>query len=336
MKAPGFWQTGGGLTTLLSPFEIITRTLTAQRLAWPGFAAAIPVICAGNASVGGAGKTILAIDLLRRLPGRPFALTRGYGGRLQGPLRVELGRHKAADVGDEALLLAAVAPTIVSRDRAAGAKLAMTQGATAIVMDDGLQNPGLQKTASFLVIDGGQGFGNGHLLPAGPLREPIAAAAARCIAAVLIGPDECNALLLLPPGLPILRATLKPSCATLSPSTPVLAFAGIGRPEKFFASAKTLGLNIRETIAFPDHHAYTAQDETRLAGAAAAQNAALITTAKDAVKLSPAFRAQCHVVTVSLSWADEPAFTQQLQKITAPRSEMPRPPAGAEPRSSPE
>lgn len=313
MKAPDFWQAGGWQVRLLAPFERITRALTARRVARPGFAIAIPVFCAGNAGAGGAGKTILARDLLARLPGRPFALTRGYGGRLKGPLLVDPAHSTAADVGDEALLLAATAPTILARNRAAGARLAAARGASAIVMDDGLQNPTLQKSASFLVIDGGQGFGNRHLLPAGPLREPVAAAAMRCAAAVLIGPDTSNAAASLPPGLPVLRASIRPSCATLSPGSAVIAFAGIGRPEKFFASAAELGLECRQSISFPDHHVYHAWDEKNLMAAAAAQNAVLVTTEKDAVKLSPTLRAQIHVITVTLAWEDEPTLTALLQ-----------------------
>jgi tetraacyldisaccharide 4'-kinase len=233
-------------------------------VARPGFDAGIPVFCAGNAGVGGAGKTILVRDLLVRLPGKPFALTRGHGGKLAGPLRVDPAAHTPADVGDEALLLAATGPTILARDRAAGAKLALAEGATAIVMDDGLQNPGLLKTFSFLVIDGGYGFGNHLVLPAGPLREPVAAAAARCAAAVLIGPDTANALAALPATLPVLRADLVPACGTPLAGIRVFAFAGIGRPEKFFASARQLGAVMAGEMPFSDHHRYTARDAALL------------------------------------------------------------------------
>lgn len=323
MKAPDFWQTGGWPVALLEPFEWTTRALTARRVAKPSFSIGIPVFCAGNASTGGAGKTILARDLLARLPGRPFALTRGYGGWLKGPLLVNPARHTAADVGDEALLLAATAPTIMARNRAAGARFAASQGASAIIMDDGLQNPTLQKSASFLVIDGGQGFGNGHLLPAGPLREPIAIAAGRCAAAVLIGPDTTEAAALLPPGLLVLRASLTPACPSLAPGTPVIAFAGIGRPEKFFASAAELGLDIRQSIPFPDHQNYQAWHEKNLIAAAAARNAQLVTTEKDAVKLSPALRAQCHVITVTLNWANEAALSSLLDAVTTSHADRP-------------
>jgi tetraacyldisaccharide 4'-kinase len=215
-------------------------------------------------------------------------------------------------VGDEALLLAAAAPTILAHDRAAGARLALAEGATAIVMDDGLQNPSLVKTLSLLVIDGGYGFGNQLLLPAGPLREPVAAAAARVQAAVLIGEDETGALAHLPPALPVLRAKLVPESAAEIGGTRIIAFAGIGRPEKFFASVRALGGDLVTTHAFPDHHVYKASDSARLLGEAGAQGAQLVTTAKDYVKLPGELRAASAVVTVRLHWDDEAALERLL------------------------
>ena len=315
MRAPAFWSRRGSASTLLAPLGLVTAALTARRVARPGFDAKIPVFCAGNAGAGGSGKTILARDLLLRLRGKPFALTRGHGGRLAGPLRVDPARHTPADVGDEALLLAATGPTILARDRAAGAKLALAEGATAIVMDDGLQNPGLMKTSSFLVIDGGYGFGNGRLLPAGPLREPVAAAAVRCAAAVLIGPDTANALAALPAGLRVLRADLVPSCTAPLAGVRVFAFAGIGRPEKFFASVRALGAAVAGVMPLADHHRYTARDASLLLDKAEALNAQLITTEKDFVKLPPALRAVTLVVTVWLSWADEPGVNAFLAEF---------------------
>ncbi len=312
MKPPAFWARRGSLAAALAPLGLITRKLTARRLQQPGFAPGIPVICAGNAGVGGAGKTILALDLLSRLPGRPFALTRGYKGRLDGPIRVAAG-HSARDVGDEALLLAAAAPTIVARDRAAGARLAAASGATVIVMDDGLQNPSVQKTASLLVIDGGYGFGNLHLLPAGPLREPVAAAASRCQAAVLIGADATHALPALPPALPVLRAELAASCTVDLQGKQVVAFAGIGRPEKFFASVRGLGASIAAAIPFPDHHAYGEADLRRLAGLE--PHGLLVTTAKDFVKLPPRLQTLVAVVQVRLVWQDEASLQKFLDEI---------------------
>jgi tetraacyldisaccharide 4'-kinase len=302
MRAPAFWEQRGPVALALAPLGLITRAVTARRVRRFGFEPGIPVVCVGNASAGGSGKTIVVLDLLGRLPGRPFALTRGYRGRLKGPVLVDLKRHSAADVGDEALLLAAVAPTIVAQDRGAGARLALAEGATAIVMDDGLQNPTLRKTCSFLVIDGGYGFGNGLLLPAGPLREPIAAAAARVQAAIVIGEDTTSAAAALPPSLPILRAQLTPHCATSLANQRVIAFAGTGRPEKFFASVSQLGANITAKIPYPDHHIYTQADATHLLTTAARHNAKLVTTTKDNVKLPPTLRAATTPITVTLTW----------------------------------
>jgi tetraacyldisaccharide 4'-kinase len=312
MKAPAFWAKRGILAYALAPFSLATRIATARRVAKPGFAPGIKIICIGNAGVGGAGKTTVVLDILRRLPGQKFALTRGYGGALAGPILVDRTRHTAEDVGDEALLLAAIAPTIVARNRAAGARMALAEGAATLIMDDGLQNPSLTKTLSLLVIDGGYGFGNGLLLPAGPLREPVSAAAARCQAAVLIGPDETGALKALPPSLPVLRAALVPDCNERLGRRPVIAFAGIGRPEKFFRSVLGLGAEIVATHGFPDHHAYTASDAARLLGEASSRGASLVTTAKDFVKLPGALQAASLVVSVKLVWEDEAALMAVL------------------------
>jgi len=313
VKTPEFWARRGLAARILSPLGAVTALATARRLRRRGFLSGIKVICVGNAGAGGAGKTTVALDLLARLEGRKVALTRGYGGRLAGPVLVNLQQHQVLDVGDEALLLANVAPTIVSRDRAAGARLALAEGATAIVMDDGLQNPGLEKTLSLLVIDGGFGFGNGFLLPAGPLREKVAQAAARCQAAVLIGADEHGALAALPPELPVLRATLVPECRESLTRRPVIAFAGIGRPEKFFGSVAALGAEISGAHAFPDHHVYTASDSARLLGEANIRGAVLVTTAKDFTRLPAALRAVSLVVGVRLAWEDEAALDKLLK-----------------------
>ena len=312
MKAPDFWTKRGLPAQLLRPFSLITRIATARRVSRPGFAPGIKVICIGNAGVGGSGKTIVALDVLWRIPGA-FALTRGYGGSLAGPVLVNRSEHTAELVGDEALLLSEMAPTVVARDRAAGARLALAEEATAIVMDDGLQNPTLQKNLSLLVIDGGYGFGNGLLLPAGPLREPVAAAAARCQAAVLIGEDETGALKALPPDFPVLRAALVPECAEPLERRRVIAFAGIGRPEKFFRSVLSLGAEIIDHHAFPDHHAYTTRDVTALFAEAANAGAQLVTTEKDYVKLPAPLRKACVVVRATLRWEDTAALEKLLR-----------------------
>ncbi len=312
MRTPGFWGKRGVMAYALVPFTPITAAMTARRVSRPGAVLGIKTICVGNAGVGGAGKTIVALDILTRLPGRPFALTRGYGGRLAGPVLVDTARHGPAHVGDEALLLAARAPTILARDRAAGARLALAEGATSIVMDDGLQNPSLTKTLSLLVIDGGYGFGNGFLLPAGPLREHPADAAARCQAAILIGPDESNALAALPQALPVLRADLVPDCRENLARRTVIAFAGIGRPEKFFRSVLALGAEITARHAFPDHHNYSERDAARLLDEATTNGAQLVTTAKDYVKLPETLRAATLVIGAKLLWEDEAAWIKCL------------------------
>jgi tetraacyldisaccharide 4'-kinase len=320
MRAPDFWARDGWMPRLLAPASMVTGWMTARRVAKPGWQAPVPVFCCGNASVGGSGKTTVALDLLRRLQSRaltPHALLRGYGGREAGPLRVDPERHDVAQVGDEALLLAACAPTWIAADRAAGARAAVAAGASAIVMDDGLQNPGLLKICSLLVIDGGAGFGNARLLPAGPLREPIAAAAARCQAAVLIGEDAKGARAALPSGLPILAASLVQDLGELVPGANYLAFAGIGRPEKFFTGLRASGVSLRDTRAFPDHHAYAERDLACLLEGAAAAGLRLVTTPKDAVRLPAAWPKRVDVAGVTLVWEEphqiEALLNQALQ-----------------------
>ena len=312
---PDFWRRDGLAPHLLAPFGAATALLTARRVARPGLRLNIPVICVGNAGVGGAGKTMVARDILLRLQARrqmPFALTRGYGGRLTGPVRADPLRHDADDLGDEALLLARIAPVIVAKNRAAGGQFAAAMGADAIVMDDGLQNPDPVKTVSLLVIDGGAGFGNGRCLPAGPLREPAAAAASRCQAAVLIGADRCGARAQLPHGLPVLTARLVPSCAIPLAGRRVIGFAGIGRPAKFFESVHRLGAELARTLPFPDHHRYTSADLRRLDALAEREGAILVTTEKDAVKLPEEFRVRCAIVTAVLAFEDAPALEALL------------------------
>lgn len=314
MKAPAFWAHRGVAAQLLRPFGLLTRYMTARRLRQASQSVGIKVICVGNASVGGAGKTQVALDILARMQGRPFALTRGYGGALSGPVLVERGIHTAVDVGDEALLLAETAPTVKAIDRIAGARLALAEGATAIVMDDGLQNPFLRKNLSLLVIDGGYGFGNGLLLPAGPLREPVASAARRCRAAVLIGDDETGALAQLPSEMPVLRASLLPDCRTPLGRCPVIAFAGIGRPDKFFRSVLSLGAELVSRHAYPDHYVYEADDATALLSEAADKGARLVTTAKDFVKLPSNLKAACLVVRAHLIWENELELDMLLEE----------------------
>jgi tetraacyldisaccharide 4'-kinase len=313
MQAPAFWARDGVVPRLLSPLSPLVAAATARRVARPGWRAPVPVLCCGNIGVGGAGKTTLALDLGQRLlrRGVPVAfITRGYGGRRLTAVQVA-PQHDAATVGDEALLLARLAPTWVGADRAASARAAVAAGAGALIMDDGLQNPGLVQDLPLLVIDGAAGFGNGRVLPAGPLREPVAAGAARCRAAVLIGPDATGAAAALP--IPILRADLVPQAASLA-GRRVLAFAGIGRPAKFFATLAQAGATLVATASFPDHHRYRPAELRRLLQRAAALDALPVTTPKDAVRLPPGMASAIHTAGVSLRWAD-PAAIETLLEI---------------------
>ncbi len=310
MRPPAFWQDPDARLAplLLSPLGRITALATARRLKRPGWRAPVPVICCGNLGVGGAGKTTLTLDLLQRLNARGIgvhALTRGYGGAARGVLRVDPSVHDASLVGDEALLLAARAPTWVSADRAASARAAIAHGAEYLVMDDGMQNPGLVQDCTLLVIDGESGFGNGRLLPAGPLREEVGRGAARAHAAVLIGKDRYGVVDSLPDGLLVLRATLvmAPDAHALRDRR-IAAFAGIGRPDKFFRALEALGLEIVQRTGFPDHHGYSLAQLNRLVARAHARHAVLVTTPKDAMRLPAAFRTQVIALDVGLRWDD--------------------------------
>ncbi len=328
MRAPEFWSGGGGglVPFLLSPVSALYAATTARRMARHGWTAPIPVLCCGNATAGGAGKTTVALDIGRRLGNRGINahfLLRGYGGRIKGPARVDPAQHDSTAVGDEALLLAAERPTWVAADRAAGAQAAIAGGAQAIVMDDGLQNPTLEKDLSLLVIDGSYGFGNGRVIPAGPLREPVASAAARSRAAVLIGDDETGALAQLPEALPVLRARLVPGPeAELLSGQPVFAFCGIANPRKFFATLQEAGAFIAGRQAYADHYPYDEGDLRDLFAEAEALRATPVTTKKDWVRLPPAYRNRVTVVTVRLEW-EEPAAIEGLIDPLAARVPMP-------------
>lgn len=321
MRAPGFWSGGSGgiAPLLLSPIAAIYAAATARRVARPGWQAPVPVICCGNATAGGAGKTTVALDLGQRLANRGVGsvfLTRGYGGRVKGPLMVDPALHDSQAVGDEALLLAATRPTWVSGDREAGARAAVEAGAQAIVMDDGLQNPGLRKDLSLLVVDGNYGFGNGRIIPAGPLREPVEAAASRCRAAVLIGEDETDALSRLPPGMTVLRARLVPGPeAELLTGQPVFAFCGIANPRKFFASLQEAGAVLAGRVSYADHYPFDAGDLRDLLEQAETLRAIPVTTQKDYVRIPPAFRSRVTVLTVRLEWEDPVALETLLEPL---------------------
>jgi tetraacyldisaccharide 4'-kinase len=324
MRAPEFWRRGGALPALLSPLGWVYGAVTRARLARgrPG-ASLVPVLCVGNLLAGGAGKTPVALSIGARLARSGVAvhfLSRGYGGQNPGPVRVDPDHHDALAVGDEALLLAACAPTWVARDRAAGARAAAAQGAGLIVMDDGFQNPGIHKDLSLLVVDGGYGFGNGRMMPAGPLREPVEAGLKRTDAVVLIGPDETGAakrIKAVPGGaVPILAARARPGpeAADIA-GKPVLAFAGIARPDKFFDTLRALGCPIVGAHSFPDHYAYKPEDIERLTRQAEAAGALAVTTAKDRVRLPQGSAANVRVLTIDIEWEDEAALDVILSPL---------------------
>ncbi len=317
MTPPAFWWHDGVVPRLLSPASAVVAAMTARRVARPGWRAPMPVLCCGNAGVGGAGKTTLVLDLAHRLRARGIdvhCLTRGYGGRVRGVMRVEPDAG-ASLVGDEPLLLAALAPTWVAADRAAGARAAVAAGAQALLMDDGLQNPTLRRTMSLLVVDGAVGFGNGRVLPAGPLREPVRDAAGRCRAAVLIGPDRSGARAALPARMPVLTARLVPD--TRLPSVRVFAFAGIARPGKFHDTLRDAGAVLVGHQDFPDHHPYRSSELQSVFDRAAALYATPVTTPKDAVRLGAIEREQVQVVGVKLEWDDPGAIEALLDELMA-------------------
>jgi tetraacyldisaccharide 4'-kinase len=290
MKAPGFWWKEPGIeAALLSPLSMIYGAVAARRLAQPGTHIGIPVICVGNPTVGGAGKTPAAIAIARLLVtagARPMLLTRGYGGRLAGPVMVE-PTHTAAQVGDEPLLLARVAPTIVATERVSGARLAKDSGAGVIVMDDGFQNPSLIKDIAILVVDA-RGVGNGRVIPAGPLRAPLEPQLDRAAAILVVGANasaiESTAR---GRGLPVFHGALEPDAGAVAAlrGKKVLAFAGIGDPQKFFATLERAGIDAPVRRGFGDHHRYSAAEARKLIRAAEQDKLDLLTTEKDLVRL---------------------------------------------------
>ena len=319
MRAPDFWSKGnaGLISAALLPVAWVYGLAARVRyLTVRPWRAPVPVLCVGNLVAGGAGKTPVALSLGARLLERGVAvhfLTRGYGGRNAGPLRVDSDRHGAREVGDEALLLVRCAPTWVARDRVAGARAAVAAGAAAIIMDDGFQNPSLEKDVSLVVVDGTYGFGNRRLMPAGPLRETVAAGLARAQGVVVIGADETGVNQSTPRVLRA-RSVPGPEAATLSGKA-VIAFAGIGNPEKFFDTLRSVGCRVAAAHAFPDHHPFTAAEIDRLCRQAGDLGAVPVTTAKDAVRLASNAENDIQVLTITLEWEDEAVLDTILQPV---------------------
>lgn len=317
MKTPAFWNGTSWRSTLLLPFSVLYDMAgTLYRANIRPLKLPIPVICIGNLTAGGAGKTPVALQIgqmVARRNLRAVFLSRGYGGALKGPVLVDPALHTARDVGDEPLLLAEILPTIVARNRVEGARLALQKGAQVIVMDDGFQNPFLHKSLSIVVIDGKTGFGNGRLLPAGPLRERPAAALKRAHMVVLL--NRTTRIPPLPADKPVFTATTAARNAGVYKGRKMMAFCGIAYPEKFFEMLARLNAHIVGTTAFPDHHPYTEQEIGRLIVSASSQEAVLVTTAKDAVRIPPALRDCVAVVEIAVDFDTEPVVDSVLDYI---------------------
>lgn len=339
MRAPGFWwRPPGALAWILSALGWLYGAITLRRMRGSGIEVGVPVVCVGNFVAGGAGKTPTAIalaGLLARRGETPFVLMRGYGGSLRGPVEVHAAHHAARAVGDEPLLMARHARTIVARDRAAGAALARALGASVIVMDDGLQNPTLAKRLRLAVVDGASGVGNGYCLPAGPLRAPLEGQLAETDAVLVIGagtPGEAVAAVARAQGVAVLQARLEPAQETVSrlQGQAVLAVSGIGRPEKFAATLREAGARIVAERAFGDHHAYTQGDVAALVDEALLYDCLIATTEKDMVKLGPLWphdeRHRLLPVPVSLVFA-EPERIEALVSTALPARSDPAGPA---------
>jgi tetraacyldisaccharide 4'-kinase len=321
VRAPGFWaaRKPTALARLLQPVGTVYGAITARRMREAGARVGAPVVCVGNFVAGGAGKTPVALALARMLIAdrrRVAFLSRGYGGaRRAEPLRVDPSRHTAAMVGDEPLILAAIAPCWVGPDRALSAQVAVEMGADALVLDDGLQNPALVKDLAFAVVDGEAGFGNGLCIPAGPLRAPLAAQAPLVQALIVVGGDDAarRAIAAAAPGPEVFAASLEPDALAAAPliGREVVAFAGIARPEKFYATLKRIGAQVVATRDFPDHHVFTPREIERLIEEAARRRAALVTTEKDRVRLGPQPARTVMTLPVTLRF-EEPKLVKEM------------------------
>ena len=325
MRAPYFWSAGldpksreaAPLTRLLlTPFSMLYLWGLRRKLARAvPEVAPIPVICIGNLTAGGAGKTPVTEAIRNRITARGLraaSLSRGHGGKERGPLKVDPARHTYREVGDEPLLLAATGEAWIGRDRPEAARAMAADGVGVILMDDGHQNPSLKKDLTFIVIDAGAPFGNGEVLPKGPLRERVPEGLARADAVVLMGdgavPREVAAS-----GLPVLRARLAP--AEAPPPGPLVAFAGIGRPQKFFDSLAEAGGHVSDAVPFADHHPYSKSDLRFLRSLAHDHGARLVTTTKDHVRLPPEARQEIHAWPVTAVFEDAAALDAVLAPL---------------------
>jgi tetraacyldisaccharide 4'-kinase len=313
------------MSLVLMPLGALYGLVAGWRLQREGFDAGVPVLCVGNYHVGGAGKTpmVLAlVKLLRDLGETPVVLSRGYGGRLSGPIKVDPARHAAADVGDEPLMMARAVPVMVARDRIDGAALARSQGATVILMDDGFQNPAIAKDASLIVIDGDRGLGNGRVLPAGPLRAPLSPQLDRTDALIVVGDGTAAkpvAAAVAARGGLVLTAYLRAdeaAVASLSGKR-ALAFAGIGDPARFFRTLRAAGIETVRERAFPDHHPFSQSEIETLIADAKREGLTLVTTEKDLARLKKGGEAPNDIVPFAVTLEFDDAV--QLRKFVSDR-----------------
>jgi tetraacyldisaccharide 4'-kinase len=321
--APAFWGEKPGLAAdLLAPLAVAWDAVARLRhaVAQP-YRAAVPVLCVGNLVAGGAGKTPVVLSLcaeLARCGVVPHVVTRGYGGHLAGPVRVDPMCHDSVAVGDEALLLAARAACWVARRRAAGLRAAATAGARIILLDDGFQNPSIAKTVSLVVVDAEYGFGNGRVMPAGPLRERLCDGLSRADAIVLVGGDTetgravCSAI---GGRVPIIPARIVPLAGERFRGERLLAFAGIAQPGKFFASLAALGAELTGTRGFPDHHRFRPGEIAALREEAERAGARLVTTAKDIVRLPVGLRTRIEVLDIEIGWPEPDLLDRLLAPV---------------------
>jgi tetraacyldisaccharide 4'-kinase len=325
VRDPSFWWRPRSWPSLvLAPLAWIYGAVAASRLRRQGANAGVPVVCVGNYTLGGAGKTpavMTVVELLRAAGERPFVLSRGYGGTLAGPVLVEPAAHGATEVGDEPRLLAAAARVVVSADRVAGAKLAVERGASVIVMDDGFQNSSLLKSLSLVVVDAARGVGNGAVFPAGPLRAPLDVQLERTDALIVIGEGAAAAgvaAAVARRGAPVLRAHLVADADDVGAlvGKRVLAFAGIGHPDRFFATLRERGIDVAVTQSFADHHVYSESELAVLRTEAHRNGLRLVTTAKDLARLGAA-GSDIAALGVTLKFDDESALRQLVTPVLA-------------------
>jgi len=318
MRTPDFWEKPGPIPTMLTPLSWIWQAHSGARsLLTKPKSLGVPVICVGNTVAGGAGKTPVTTAIIKTLTAlncNAHILSRGYGGTVEKPTLVDPNKHDHTDVGDEPLLHARHAPTWVSPSRVNGGRAAIAGGASAILMDDGFQNPTIYKDFSILVVDGEYGFGNKRILPAGPLRESINSAMRRADLVVIIGPEIRKVASIIGKGKPVLTARFVPADHDVKISgARVLAFAGIGRPTKFFQTLAEMGCNLIETWSYPDHHVFTDKQISNILKIAKEKDAIPITTEKDSVRLPVSARDIVQILPVTLEWNDKQAFDDIIE-----------------------